>query len=229
MNQNYVAGYNSAASLSMRPSIDVDPKDLQAVQLYGFTSAPQESQSVLMNHEDKYIFDEFRWTMPEETVEIIELKRVKDNVSRKRVYDELLKAKTEELKGKNVCSIERVLFHGTSLENVAKIVNNGFNRDFNTKHVYGKGTYFSSLASKSAEYSDRSVLQQMKVMLVCKVIVGEYCVGTQDMDGSTVPCKSDGKTQYESCVEKLINPTIFVINRDYHAIPTHIITFKYKQ
>ena len=222
-----------------KPKVDVkiDPKDVQAVQLNEANGSnnqnddEKESESVVMNDEDKSIYNEFRKTLSNDAVEVIELKRLKDNVSRKIVYDALLQAKTQELKDKHVQHIERVLFHGTSSQNVAKIVNNGFNRDFNRTHRYGKGTYFSPLASESAKYCERDDEDDPRknVMLVCKVIVGEYCIGTHDMDGSSVPYKPDKKTQYESCVNKMVNPTIFVINRDYHAIPTHIITFKYKK
>jgi len=191
----------------------------------------KQSESVVMNDEDKNIYNEFRKTMGKEVVEVIELKRIKDNVSRKMVYDALLMAKREELKQQNIDHIERVLFHGTTFGNVAKIVNNGFNRDFNRVHRYGKGTYFSSLASESARYCEQDDEHDAdkNIMLVCRVIVGEYCIGTHDMDGSSVPYKADKKTQFESCVNQMVDPTIFVINRDYHAIPTHIITFKYKK
>lgn len=125
--------------------------------------------------------------------------------------------------------VERVLFHGTSSKTIAKIVNNGFNRDYNRHHLYGKGTYFSSLASESAKYCECDDEDPAKnVLLVCRVIVGEFCVGTKEMDGSTVPYKADKKTQFDSCVNRMVNPTIFVVNRDYHAIPTHIVTFKYR-
>ena len=232
-----------APDTATSPKVDVqiDPDDVQNVQLRfnvdddavdgdgdGVDDDEKQSESVVMNEEDKKIYNEFRRTMSKDTVEVLGIKRIKDNVSRKIVYDALLKAKAEELE---IDEIERVLFHGTAFRNVAKIVNNGFNRDFNRVHRYGKGTYFSSLASESAGYCEQDDEEDpaKNVMLVCRVIVGEYCVGTHDMDGSSVPYKADKKTQYESCVNKMKGPTIFVINRDYHAIPTHIITFKYKQ
>ena len=49
-----------------------------------------------MDDEDKYIINEFRRTMSKDTVEICGLHWIKDDVSRWRVYNELLKAKEQE-------------------------------------------------------------------------------------------------------------------------------------
>lgn len=190
-----------------------------------------KSERVMMGDDDRNIYNEFCKTMSVDTVRVISIQKIKDNAAKKMVYDALLTAKREELKEKKVEQIERNLFHGTSFGNIAKIVNNGFNRDFNRHHLYGKGTYFSSLASESAKYctNDHQEDKEQLVMLVCRVIIGEYTVGNRDMDGASIPYKPDKKTQYESCVNNMESPTIFVINRDYHAMPTHIITFKYKK
>ena len=37
--------------------------------------------------------------------------------------------------------------------------------------------------------------------------------------------KEDKVTQYDSLVNDLDNPSIFVINRDYHAVPIFVILF----
>jgi len=188
-------------------------------------------ERVRMGEDDRRIYDEFCKTMSADTVSVLSIQKIKDNAAKKIVYDALLTAKRAELAGKDVPQIERDLFHGTSFGNIAKIVNNGFNRDFNRHHLYGKGTYFSCLASESAKYceNDDAADNERYVMLVCKVITGEFTLGRREMDGSSIPYKPDNKTQFESCVNHLQNPTIFVINRDYHAIPTHIITFKYRK
>ena len=106
----------------------------------------------------------------------------------------------------------------------------GFCRDLNRTHRYGRGSYFSSRASLAAKYSEREGWGKLKqfTMLVCRVIVGDYCVGTKTMDITTVPFKPRKKLQYESCVNKLQSPTIFVVHKDYHAVPTHIITYERK-
>ena len=227
---------NSVSPVPSLMNFEIDPSDLQTVKLNEVNNdysndiadannESDRSQSVAMNDDEREIYREFRKTMTNVAVKVITMKRIKSHLSRREVYEALLKTKTKELKDKNVKQIERMLFHGTASKNVGKIVHGGFNRDVNKMSRYGKGTYFSSKASKSARYCD--LFQDTRKMFVCKVIVGEYCIGTPNM--KSVPYKPDKKRRYESCVNKMENPTIFVINRDYHAIPTHIIEYKYKQ
>ena len=61
-------------------------------------------------------------------------------------------------------------------------------------------------------------------MLLCKVIVGDYCVGSKNM--IELPTKTDGVTQYETMVNRLKDPTVFVVSKDYHALPKYVITFR---
>eukprot|EP01083_Nonionella_stella_P294392 1000817_1 len=120
---------------------------------------------------------------------------------------------------------ESLLFHGTSIKNMDKIILNGFNRDYNKRCVYGKGTYFTKFAKTAASYSIKDENLGLCGMLVCKVIIGNYGLGCLTMNDSSL-YKSDGVQQYDSLVNDLYNPSIFVINRDYHAVPLYIILFK---
>jgi len=182
------------------------------------------------------ILRRFQRTMSNDTVQILSVPKIKDCRSRKNVFEALLRAKTVELADRGIDRVERRLFHGTKCQNLSQIVENGFNRDFNRRARFGKGTYFSSMASESAKYcdSDQVVLRSKnsstkvvaRVMLFCRVIVGEYCVGHS---GSSTPTKEDGKTEFDSMVNRMKSPTVFVIPRDYHAIPTHYIVFRYRK
>ncbi len=55
------------------------------------------------------------------------------------------------------------------------------------------------------------------------MITGEYCVGNKDM--KQIPKKLDG-TEYDSLVNKLNDPRIFVSWRDFMAIPIYVVKFK---
>ena len=61
-------------------------------------------------------------------------------------------------------------------------------------------------------------------MLVCKVLVTDYCVGNSSKTSPS--SKPDGIEQYDMMVDDLQNPSIFVVTRDYHAVPAYSITFK---
>jgi len=116
---------------------------------------------------------------------------------------------------------EKMLFHGTSLENIQSIIYKGFNRDFNERSKYGKGSYFTNDASKALKYAKQSEKGRYFGILVCRVFVGESTLGMMGMSESAL-VKSDG-TLYDSLVDNLDHPTITVINRDYHAIPVYLI------
>ena len=88
---------------------------------------------------------------------------------------------------------------------------------------FEQGVYFARDARYSNNYCERTPLGEKK-MLVCKVIVGDYCIGNSGM--TKPPPKSDGIGQYDTMADSLYNPSIFVITKDYHAIPKYIITLK---
>ena len=119
---------------------------------------------------------------------------------------------------------EEMLFHGTSFENITKIINTGFNRDYNIHSMYGKGTYFSNQALIASKYCKKIGNTNYYAMLACKTYIGVSTVGRQYMNKNEL-YMNDKVTQYDSLVNDLMNPAIFVINRDYHAIPCFILIF----
>jgi poly [ADP-ribose] polymerase 10/14/15 len=122
------------------------------------------------------------------------------------------------------------LFHGTSEETAAEIVAQGFNRNYGFKEVnknaltlYGKGVYFAVNSSYSASHrysKPNSVNEQ--VMFMCRVLVGEYCQGREDQPKPDVRTGTD---LYDSTVDNLSVPEIFVIFNDVQALPEYIVTF----
>lgn len=59
-------------------------------------------------------------------------------------------------------------------------------------------------------------------MILSKVIVGMYHKGTADMKDSPM---RDETLQYDSTVDCVNNPSIFVIYKDYRAYPNYIIHY----
>merc|ERR1711998_165795 len=119
----------------------------------------------------------------------------------------------------------RWLFHGTNIEVLDKIVQQGFNRSFCGKNatMYGKGVYFArdSKYSCSTTYSvpDSSGIQHM---FACRVTVGEYCLGRKDV---LTPDIRTGNVLYDSTVDNPPNPALFVTYHDAQAYPEYIIHF----
>ena len=92
---------------------------------------------------------------------------------------------------------------------------------------YGNGLYFAlqaSFAARSSYYKpDR---YGFRYMYLAKVLVGEYTVGRQGM--LTPPAKNayDVCDTYDTVVDNVTNPGIFVVFYDWQCYPEYLITFQ---
>ena len=137
-------------------------------------------------------------------------------VSREKEQDE----SRPESRFERVC-----LFHGCRPDVVPKIVEQGFNRSFCGRNatVYGKGVYFARDARYSAQpqYSTPDAHGHQHIF-ACRVVVGEYCLGAEN---ALTPDVRSGHTLYDSTVNDLRSPSIFVTYHDAQAYPEFLIKF----
>ncbi|XP_036417763.1 protein mono-ADP-ribosyltransferase PARP14-like isoform X4 [Colossoma macropomum] len=122
---------------------------------------------------------------------------------------------------------EKRLFHGTRAVSMKHINHSGFNRSYAGMNAaaYGRGTYFALNASYSA-INTYSVPNQQghKHMYLCRVLTGDYTPGNASV--IVPPLKSaNGTDLFDSTVDNVSAPTIFVVFRDDHAYPEYLITF----
>ena len=90
--------------------------------------------------------------------------------------------------------------------------------------MYGKGVYFAKNSTTSAsdtyaQPGDGGV----KYVIQARVLVGKWTKGSEEM---ITPPYIDGTTKYDSVVDDVDRPTIFVIFQDTAAYPEYIIKFK---
>lgn len=120
------------------------------------------------------------------------------------------------------------LFHGTAPDNLDKIEKQGFNRAFAGRNAvaYGKGVYFARDAAYSSHecYSTRDS-NGIQRMFLCRVVVGDWCRGT---NGQLTPApKPHSQLElFDSTVDNIQNPSIFVIFHDAQAFPEYLVSFK---
>ncbi|XP_023205692.1 poly [ADP-ribose] polymerase 12-like isoform X2 [Xiphophorus maculatus] len=119
---------------------------------------------------------------------------------------------------------EKQLFHGTDSKHIGAICLNNF--DWRICGVngtaYGKGSYFARDAKYSHSYTGDS---DVKTMFVSRVLVGSYTRG----DSSYVrpPSKDGGDINfYDSCVNDIANPSIFVVFEKHQIYPEYLLTYK---
>ncbi|KAM8857669.1 poly(ADP-ribose) polymerase family member 14-related sequence 1 [Synchiropus picturatus] len=122
---------------------------------------------------------------------------------------------------------EKRLFHGTTADSVANINEEGFNRSFAGKNAanFGNGVYMAVSASYSAQdtYSKPDANGE-KCMYLCRVLTGDYTLGQQHM--KVPPAKNNSSLKYDSVVNDMQKPTMFVIFHDSQAYPEYLISFK---
>lgn len=103
------------------------------------------------------------------------------------------------------------VYHGTTAEAAAKIIEQGFNRDFcSTSAQHGRGVYFAADADYSCfpKYSppDENDIQHV---FVCRIIVGRYTKGKPDAMVPP-PLETNPNQRYDTTVDDTQNPSIYV-------------------
>lgn len=124
------------------------------------------------------------------------------------------------------------LFHGTNPCNIDPILQFGFNRSYCGKNGvnFGQGVYFARHANYSHQYASKQAFNYANFnqrpeycMLLSRVLVGQYQHGNSSMkDAGRRP---DGH-MYDSTVDNVRSPTIFVIYNDFHALPEYVIHYQ---
>ncbi|XP_028392679.1 protein mono-ADP-ribosyltransferase PARP15-like [Dendronephthya gigantea] len=122
-------------------------------------------------------------------------------------------------------SNKKFLFHGTRGDKVSEINKTGPNRSYAGNAygaVYGRGVYFARDALMSVSYAQTLASTGQRYMYYTRVAVGQYAVGNQSM---VVPPRKGGNDSYDSVVNNVANPTIFVLFYDNQYYPEYLITF----
>eukprot|EP01083_Nonionella_stella_P132913 404107_1 len=153
-------------------------------------------------------------------VSIIEIKRIQ-NTFVFQMYQALRMAHKNIIGESNLNEV--FLWHGTDRKAMKSICATGFLRDYGSIMIYGKGVYFATSAQTSLEYSPCDA-SGYRYMLLCRVLCGESCVGQEEY--KVPPFKTNSLVQYESMVDTLHEPNIYVISKDYQVYPSFLITFK---
>ena len=96
----------------------------------------------------------------------------------------------------------------------------------NTATVYGMGTYFARDSSYSHGYASPDGNRHHH-MYLAYVLTGEYTVGESSMKVPPVKNPQINKTiLFDSTVNNVGNPTMFVIYKDTQSYPAYVITYK---
>lgn len=220
--QKLLGGTDGAADTLKTPSTWTPVKDPLTPELVKVEANSAEGQKVKAA---------FMQTLPP-NIKVISIQRIQNHpmwqsyaVKRQTVLMRETKGAATDIK--TVSRMERVwLFHGTQEDTVPKIVGMGFNRSFCGLNAtrFGKGVYFARDASYSSSTTySRPNHNGEQHMFLCRLTVGEYCLGKNNQ---IAPDVRKGNILYDTTVNDMANPAIYVAYHDAQAYPEYLVKFK---
>ncbi|XP_040297303.1 protein mono-ADP-ribosyltransferase PARP15-like [Bufo bufo] len=190
--------------------------------------ATSEFQEVILDEksqEYKNVKDKFIKTTLASKYEVTEIKRIQ-NIKLWQSFTINKQAVNRKNPGRKNISH---LYHGTRSDAINNINRDGFNRVYCGMNgtSYGNGTYFAanSRYSCSDRYS-HSDANGNKYIYQAAVITGRYCVGNCSYKEAPHIDGDVNKGRYDSVVDNVENPKVFVVFHDDVAYPEYLITFK---
>uniref|UniRef100_A0A8C7XW56 Si:ch73-252i11.1 n=1 Tax=Oryzias sinensis TaxID=183150 RepID=A0A8C7XW56_9TELE len=119
---------------------------------------------------------------------------------------------------------EKLLFHGTNNKYIDAICRDNFDWRICGLNgtAYGKGSYFARDAKYSHSYTGDN---HLKTMFISRVLIGSYTTGSSEY--CRPPSKDGGDVNfYDSCVNNVQNPSIFVVFDKPQIYPEYLIQYR---
>jgi len=127
----------------------------------------------------------------------------------------------------SIMSVKKELFHGTSKDAYQSIISGDFNRSYAGVNgtAYGQGVYFATTSQYSHNYASPDPYTNQRRMFLATVLTGQYCKGHPQMKEPDKILSNISDQRYDSAVDSLTSPTIYVVFRDSLAYPSYLITY----
>ncbi|MGH0124573.1 UNVERIFIED_CONTAM: hypothetical protein FKN15_021310 [Acipenser sinensis] len=176
---------------------------------------------------------EYRWVEKLFNMSLSQMKIVKiERIQNTDVWERYLLRKNQ-IDRKYRCAApvetEKYLFHGATFEECTTIERNGFTRPqegfFSFSCAYGQGVCFqmeACTALGNCTFDDN----KYKCMFLASVLTGKYTIGKKKI---TAPPAMDPKKPaelYDSVVDNIHSPSLFVVFSEDCTYPDYLITFK---
>lgn len=127
------------------------------------------------------------------------------------------------------CANEMHLYHGTKPDLVDIIANDNFDFRIAGSRVgalYGDGSYFATTAKYSDLYASANS-DGYKIILVAKVLTGNFCLGQPGLKRPPEVDVNDYKKGcYDSTVNNILNPTIYCVFDKNQYYPEYIVEYR---
>ncbi|XP_030043391.1 protein mono-ADP-ribosyltransferase TIPARP [Microcaecilia unicolor] len=171
------------------------------------------------------IFSDFHRTLPTETYSVCTIYRIQNKWLLQK-YRSQKKFMSQGLTTSEKRALEKQLYHGTDQQCVQAICRMNFDPRVAGTHgaFYGQGSYFARNASYSHNYTSCGEGGH-RYMLLAKVLVGKSAPGDHSYRRPPVLDSLKG-TLYDSCVDSLSWPEIFVVFDSCQCYPSFLICYK---
>lgn len=126
---------------------------------------------------------------------------------------------------------EKLLFHGTDFQNVDSVCAENIDwraMEEDRAAQFGEGAYFTKEAALSNLYCKQDS-ESFRYVFLAEVLVGSFVKGEPSM--KRPPVKDEAATKkelYDSCVDNVEKPTIFVLFDADQYYPSFLIKYKIK-
>ncbi|XP_072314975.1 protein mono-ADP-ribosyltransferase PARP15-like [Eucyclogobius newberryi] len=196
--------------------------------LYWDDMAPDETLKVVqlspLCAEYQKVKQGFQLTCPKT---VLKIERVQ-NIHLRRSYE----AQRKHISDKNKLTggaNEKLLYHGTTQQNAKSIMSTGFDRRFSGQNAtcYGQGSYFALNSSYSAHtlYS-KPAADGTQLMFLARVLTGRHALGTRDMRVPPPLDPLNPDERFDSTVDNVTQPSMFVVFHDNQAYPDYLVSFR---
>ncbi|CAM4442620.1 protein mono-ADP-ribosyltransferase TIPARP-like [Lepidochelys kempii] len=166
----------------------------------------------------------FHQSLPEDEVLVLAIYRIRNEDLWQR-YTNQKKFMTWGRTKLEKQHLEKHLFFGTSARNVEPICKTNFSQFLPEQHspIFGQGIYFSLRADYSNRYS-RAKKGGMRYMFLAKVLVGKTVAGRAHY--RRPPEQKPGGQLYDSCVNSVSKPQVYVAFDNFQCYPYFLIHYK---
>ena len=128
-------------------------------------------------------------------------------------------------------TMRQLLFHGTRcrgdvVDNIVQDPDAGFlplKSGDRTGAIWGDGTYFARDARYSHDYAS-TLPSGQKQMIVADVMVGRWTLGRPKVKECPI-VEGERYTRYNSLVNDVASPSIFVVQHSSQAYPAYVVTY----
>ncbi|XP_073191438.1 protein mono-ADP-ribosyltransferase TIPARP-like [Lepidochelys kempii] len=168
------------------------------------------------------IYTLFHKSLSEDKVLLLSVHRIRNDFLWQK-YCSQKDLMSQSLSAQEKLRLQKHLFHSTSAKRLGFTCQIKFDTHLSGSHMYGRGCYFTVSADQADRYA-QAEKGGLRHMFLAKVLVGKCTRGKKHY--CQPPQKESGSKCFDSCVDNVASPNIYVIFNSYQCYPYFLISYK---